>query len=1359
MLRGLRRGGALAALLLLVHAGYGADAAPIVPRLDEGRPVIDGVLTDACWQAALVISNFCLPESELPVAQALEVRITHDTRYLFVSAICVEADTNRIVATRSEEDDCVWCDDSFEIWVGDPQDRSRSDQFITSPLGTRQTELKPLPNGVRIRPQWKVASRLVAGAWVTEMSIPFTDLGRDAGPVPGEALQLKLGREDYTVGEEEPTYAVWPPLAPYGKRGDFGVLYFVREGFLQNVTFDADAGAVPRHWDSNAGAGFVRRVDDEDGSVGYVTVPGHYATLEQVLDLPRNRLFALACETRGLSGGYLRARTGPDPGVAVTARIEPSEEWEPREILFQTDASGRASIILGCTDDNEPGNFRLRNLRLEEVLMRTSIGEAVPADLKKRETLVVEGIRVVDSRVVRGFCGTPVDGTTHSWDWALRPWEYNMPGLGSGVRYVYRGNDGLHVELADAHGIDAIQVRGGIHATVVTDCKQFDDPDSGTWLCEMEGRARNSYAHFRDAVKSSRVSFFDVRDGVIGDISFLRVSERRPRAEATLRFALVPGSMPADLTPFLSPRYSPDDRQTLELAPWGGSEDDAASAPSNRVADLFFRDAVQLVSAPLERELPLTAVAIRGRWSPEAAGVNDLTVTVQDPVNPFAAVMTATVGLKNKGDLDLVLDFPDQVLQPGQRLWITLDPGGGLRLRDAVVEALVVGRDEAVASALPFHLLRMRDHYARMSEARPWNNLRDRETMYTTWAAEQGVFWTGVEPLLRSLAHCRLLAPDDPVSKEYDAWIYRGVYRREKVPTLRPAVIPEDEGAPRWARVARAAWMHTRAVPQWWFAARGLPNGEVGTDVNDDTDFYQNMVNFPMFERDGVGGDVLENGARLWRLAVEGGYLEEGLNANREDPLHAYEEGINHEAVMPWWFYGDPVYVEQCMVAARSTEALTTVNAAGHRHFKSAVVSSADLRNPRPDEFDGSCHAQMMHPVQAVAWYSRNPRALKFLREYSESWMAHMQTPGRYATQVETATDIELAHEMEPYREGMAFQMSVMMTAAETLGDARFMQPVVDYFQRREPIEFLEGFLTDLDALGYLAAVTNADDYLAKSDPILRWRRQGDKAAIEGELETAVAELQTYGRMYTTAEPFSDRVFLNHARRLTAPSVAYTGGYATRNKSFHSHAVSWDGFSTNYAALVRTGNHETFETLLFNFSEEPLVGEARFWLLEHGLYRLEQGIDSDGDDLADRNVATSPVKVVRGEPVPLTLAPRAVTVLRLTRQQSFESLFGRADLALAASELTIVGDRVQGVVHNIGNKTVEAVVVVLLDEQGVERARATLGALEAPVDLFPRRMPFALSGLVEAHAGWTVRVDPAGVVDEITEINNSLAIP
>src|SRR5437764_6885330 len=103
--------------------------------------------------------------------------------------------------------------------------------------------------------------------------------------------------------------------------------------------------------------------------------------------------------------------------------------------------------------------------------------------------------------------------------------------------------------------------------------------------------------------------------------------------------------------------------------------------------------------------------------------------------------------------------------------------------------------------------------------------------------------------------------------------------------------------------------------------------------------------------------------------------------------------------------------------------------------------------------------------------------------------------------------------------------------------------------------------------------------------------------------------------MYTEVECFTDRVFLYAAIN---PSIAYTGGYTTRNKLNLTYAVSWTGFGTDYAALVTAATRDHLKVLLCNLSDHPLTGQGKLWRLEPGEYELTVGPDANNDDQVDQ---------------------------------------------------------------------------------------------------------------------------------------------
>jgi hypothetical protein len=297
-------------------------------------------------------------------------------------------------------------------------------------------------------------------------------------------------------------------------------------------------------------------------------------------------------------------------------------------------------------------------------------------------------------------------------------------------------------------------------------------------------------------------------------------------------------------------------------------------------------------------------------------------------------------------------------------------------------------------------------------------------------------------------------------------------------------------------------------------------------------------------------------------------------------------------------------------------------------------------------------------------------------------------------------------------------------------------------------------FIPELYQRGFLDGLPNKSEWLDKHR-VTAAIALGKKQALVEALSNDLMNLQRFGWMYTGAEVFTDRVFLD---TLTNAATAYTGGYATRNKFNHTHAVSWEGFGTDYAALVLQARRDHFKALVYNFSDQPLKGAFRLWLLDHGRYKLTQGLDANGDDQMDAATRTETVEVGRATALPLTLAPKQLTVIELVQTAKLDDLTQRADLALSPPELKAEGKTLRGVIHNIGGKDAPPFTVTLLDAQGKPQGTLKLGPLAAPADLEPKRLPFSFPLKGANVKGWQVIVDPANAVPEVYEGNNSVAL-
>lgn len=1321
-------------MLLVLMAGHGSAELPtatdevLAPRVAEA-PAIDGVLDDACWAEAAEIDGFTLPLSDAAPAKPTRTRVCFDATALHLALECAEPDPAdlRLRAQPGSED--VWQDDCVEVWLRGGDSQLAFDQFIVNAAGVTQS-LRSRPGDTGPQPgEWLATARIGPRAWTAELTIPFATLGLGE-PTRGMMVQLKLGRE---APEAEGTeLSTWPPKSTYGGTEGYGRLYLEAANLLANPDMaELQEGRIAAWGWGEEQAGLFSSAEDDGQHVIRFEAPGRYSTAQQSLRLQPNALYRLDARVRGGASVYLRARTARRRGedtTAYTVHSRPSETYQKLELTFPTGETGEALIIIGNTEDQGRGEVLIADLRVAQEVSFEADGPAIA--LRPGEPLVVRKLPVADCRALRGFVAAPVDGRLDSYDWDMGVWEYGVPGAGAGVGYSYRNNDGLHITLADTGGVDAVIIRQGARVKLYRDAERYDDPGGAPLLHEFQGRAQTSRALFPERVAATRFSFFGLRDGRIADCAFLRIGGEAPGQVGEALSAGGPAEV-GDLAEGLTRRFGEEDRATYALSDTGSP----IEAPAKR--------AVHLATAPLAEEVSLAGLDVSLDLLGAPTGC-PLTLAIQDPLNPRQELMGVDFALEAGGTLTATLDFPDQVVPAGKRLWLTVTLGAPVTMERLEVRLRTVPRVQALPEALAFRKLTMRGLFCELSEARPWTSFR-KDTDYEQFRREN--HWgEGVMELAETIAQCKALGPEDDTVRCYDEWFWRGA---RPLSPFEPR-IDEVAGAPEWAVVARQAWLTAREVPKWWLDHRLVPTGEFGGLVGDDSDMYQNYADFPMLERDGVAAEILAAAAALAELA-EAETLKDGLNRHTTDPLHAYEEGVNHEALMLWWNYGDPVYFERCLLAAKSMPALTVVTDKGHRHFKNQDCGAEDLRIERELGIDGFAHPLMLHPCFEVAWYNGSPRVLQFLREWGDGWVEHQQ-PGAYGTSVDVKTEEATEISQRPLDGGYNTQATAHSFLWWLTDDLKYIRPFMDYWMRGEDVWPARRFTPEAYHRGALDGVANPEGVLA-GNPVTKAIALGDRQALIEALKADIAEIQRFRTMYTDAEVFTDRVFLD---AITNAAQCYTGGYATRNKYNHTHALSWEGFGTDYAALVLVARRDRAKALVYNFRDRPSEGWVRFRTLDHGRYELTLGPDADEDDEADVVTRREALEIARMTAVPLTLPPQAVVVLELTQIEALDDIRLRPDLALCARELRREGGTLAGIVHNIGGGDAPGFAVALLDAEGETLAAQKVGPLPAPVDLEPKRVSFRFE---DAPPNARVVVDPADEVAELFEENNAAFVP
>jgi len=484
--------------------------------------------------------------------------------------------------------------------------------------------------------------------------------------------------------------------------------------------------------------------------------------------------------------------------------------------------------------------------------------------------------------------------------------------------------------------------------------------------------------------------------------------------------------------------------------------------------------------------------------------------------------------------------------------------------------------------------------------------------------------------------------------------------------------------------------------------------------------------------------------------------LEEGINKRTMDALHAYEEGVNQLALCAWWFYGDPVHFERAMISARSAMKLMVETPDGRVHFGGASFGIEQARKGfkkiglSPGRFGWAPARLFLHPMYEVALYNRNPAVLRKFERWGATWAGY-QKPGRFVEQVDILTG-------EPVRvsKAQAGPIEEWLALYQVTGDPKWLEPVKlgmdpnEYwgFQPsygRTPFALLPWEEPIMDKVRRKLGSGYAGFFLHK-----------DRARLHRWLADSASWYGRFPYMFTAAEQKTDRVFTFKA---STPIACYLGDAPNRNRWVRYNAVSYEGLrGEDFAALVWDAGSDRLRVAIYNFRDEPLSGQMRVWRLDHGRYRVRLGEDKNDDGAIDAAIEEKVQELQRYSPIALTLPARQITVIDARQLERLDDILERADLALSAREIQVRDGVLSGVVHNIGSAPVREVRIAIRNTEGRDLVSQSLGELEAPLDLVPRRITFTLRLPAGSHEGWRLVVDPDNRVPEICEENNEVLI-
>jgi hypothetical protein len=873
-------------------------------------------------------------------------------------------------------------------------------------------------------------------------------------------------------------------------------------------------------------------------------------------------------------------------------------------------------------------------------------------------------------------------------------------------------------------------------------------------------------------IRGQKIRFENVeQEEPIGELSAYYVGTApEPQGSAKLSYTLrTTAELNQDsvepIRKFIAGRYTADERAMMIAVADNSGSANRQSAIGNRQSSLplvhiaipaedwqNISDGLDGIAIDLP---PMRVQPTHGRLFP-------LNIQLKDPLWLQRNMLDFSLSVKPNEAKTLWLDTRDRILPSGKGLYLTIAGAssdfGPQSLEGARVRLIFKPRKEATREHELDRFTQARDSYAMLIEEHTNN---PRLNLYNRFAAD-------VTDVLR-------VNPQHWLAQTY--W-YDSNRGHEQPAFTQPT--PPD-GVPLWAFRQVEQLRNLKRVVLWYIDHRQIENGEFGGGLSDDGDLtnYWPATALMGSEPEKIKASLLKEMDAFYSQ----GMFTNGLPTIQADELHSYEEGIQVLGQSLLLDYGDPKQLERAMETSRSLIALTGINSAGHRHIRSSYYSGLRMAEEEPWGWSKPSSILAFHPAMMLVAYNGNPQMKQIITELADGFLAHR--PKESSGSFRQSIAIRFSDDKEaPNNRGNV--LPIFWAAWKWTGEAKYLEPFKDQGPRALdsiPANALDSLSLRQTWGSEIAAMMNGEPgaqrrFSSPNTPNpnsqrlnapppnnnafshFAWQMTGDKHLLESLYASQIEASAIREYMNTEGSLWIDRIALPFSEL----QRARLGGIAlVRNSLYPGHAVSWTfqppASEENVGVLIPNSTPQSLKILAYNLSASPVKANMTAWDVEPGQWELVQGIDTNGDDVADGATTTNTVEFERSGAIEITLPPRVTTVLNLRLVVKGTPYWARPDLGISKDDVVRSGRRLSVVVHSLGAVETQPTTLALLDQRGKVLVSAPVPRLEAPVDLRPRRTKIVLVIPAEVRiAECSVALDPEAKMKEITRVNNCVEL-
>ncbi len=720
-----------------------------------------------------------------------------------------------------------------------------------------------------------------------------------------------------------------------------------------------------------------------------------------------------------------------------------------------------------------------------------------------------------------------------------------------------------------------------------------------------------------------------------------------------------------------------------------------------------------------------------------------MNIQIKDPLWPMRDMLDFSFSIKPGEPHTLWLDTRDRILQNDKSLYLTIASAspefGPAALEGAEIRLVFKPRQDALPEHIADRLTQVKDNFSNMVEEAVSSE------RLNTWNR----FYADISDLLR-------VDPDNDLGRKY--WFEAN--RGGPAPPYTQPVVPT--GVPAWAWLQVKDMDYFKRFVNWYIDNRQISNGEFGGGLSDDSDLTDL---FPSVAFMGAPADkITQSVSKELDADYDEGLFLNGLASGQYDELHSYEDGIDVLGQMMLLDFGSPKQIERAMQTSKRLEWLTGINAAGHRHIRSAYYNGAKMAEGGVWGWSKARGYYVFQPALSMVLYNGAPETKKMALEVADGLLAHRKLGpnGRYTT----AATINFKTDQEPAGGGGfggggggGAPWFIFWSAYRWTGDKKYLDPLLD--GGAVSVQSINSDAVDMlhlrDTLGKQMTGPASGEFA--------WQMTGDTRDLEPGYRTQL-------------ESEFDREYINTEGSLWIDRIADGGGFNTgdlqrqrlggialqRDRIYPGNVISWQfdapASDESVAILVPEATPDHFKVIAYNLDSAAVKAHMTGWEIDPGKWEITQGKQPDASSTGPvRDATTRTVDFERSTTLDINFPPHATTVLELKLVAKGVPYWSRPDLGIDPGDVKVDGHAMKVTVHSLGSVDAPAAKVVLRDRNGKVLATGHCPALKAPLDLVPKTAVVSLA--LPANADWkggNVTIESTGKLPEITQKNNRVQL-